>query len=1712
MECSAVTLPLEPRSSSADFAENPLEEKNIHAKNEVVTFMDDGANHENVINEVQNQKEDENNQVHAGFFADDPQRQGYNTTGSNGGSSQHSSVDQTSRDLQAQEDELRELGIDVVDQVSLERRVEAAVDKAVATHARKQKLQILKKEIKDIRMESKSAENKMLALKNRLTGMQQRVVDPRMYFRVEEDMNSKAQQLKTLREREKFLEQKLASAETNAEELDDLELEEGEILEEEEETQEIDMKDNSEREKLIREGQMTPFGTTSNASKTVSFPRPSKIYTEKHLSVGKKDSTLKSKTEIISCGEMTLFGTILEPADTSNRLSDTQSGAIGKFEQYLQDQFSRQKQHNGSSKDVSCKKSSGDPSYGFPKKRRKKLKEYVGVYDNGNDNHDNLNFSKNQGKAKKSNKKDPLKKHILHPKKRRTEKVSLTVTSTLESDQLKLPPRRLLSEHVSFEGSDSEYSDNQERDSDYFPSDYDCADVIESENDENFESENIGEKRKYILKIRNKKKVEGSDEMSSEDDVPKVKQKNRKSKDDGNIADYMKRVETWKKERLKKKQDKILKGEDLDSEEEEEQGYEQFTGGYKVPLLVWNKLYKYQKTCVRWLWELHSQGCGGILGDEMGLGKTIQIISFLVGLSYSGLSYRRQRWNGLGPTLVVCPATVLHQWVKEFHIWWPPFRVAVLHESGSFTGTRPALISNINSHSGILVTSYTGVRDQLETLLQYDWHYIILDEGHKIRNPEAQITVALKRFQTPHRLILSGSPIQNSLKELWSLFDFVFPGKLGTLPVFLQQFAVPITQGGYANATKLEVQTAFKCASMLRDTINPFLLRRMKNDVRSHLSLPDKNEQVLFCSLSDEQRKIYSEYIAGDQVKAIMGGRAKVFVGLINLRKICNHPDLYTGGPVGENTTWNSGLQPELRYGWWSRSGKMHVLRSILQLWSSQGHRVLLFTQSRQMMCILEKFLMDESYSYLKMDGTTTVASRQPLINKFNSDPSYFVFLLTTRVGGLGVNLTGADRVVIYDPDWNPSTDSQARERAWRIGQLRHVTIYRLLMAGTIEEKIYHRQIFKQFLTNRVLKDPKQQRFFKTNDLYELFSLTEGEKEKTESSAIFAGTGSEIKLGVKKKQSEQSEKKKTDPHRNRETCDKVEVSSLPKGRVFTNNPMSKTQNKSHEKKKSIAMSVENVDKNSAQVGLNQVEKMKELAKLISKKIGSTKKLQDEPIDSIHLDSSHKEEGNTDDKSLDSSLIGEGKDDDKTSSNILPNNDMEVKMSENNVDEEKPGTFAVKDFIISKPSAVENIADMKLVAETETSCTKGLTFTSLSLSCEEVSHHQGKEKRSTKLANVDKCLEKAEEKSKPSGSILFKALSIGNYERERNKAQEMHSDKFEINSDLNTEQIRNSNKHKKKYKDKSKEKHKEHHKKGKKFEGMRIEYLAKKRKYKKTEEEEMEEKELSKSQDQYVLEKLFRKSGIHGALSHDAIMNNSDPDYLLVEGEAERVAKEALKAVRASRARCFRPQPIESKQLSLGKSTLKFGKNKSQIFKEVSYVGGSKMKDGSHKEQKIPMFSGGFEEEIKDNTDVKDGGESKLNTPLCNEQGVGSSGILSSSQLLSRMRQRNKGIALDSENEEEDDYDPDYPSTAPVDEESLEPEIQENIDLLADIRNFVAFQAEIDGQATTQEIISRFQERLPASQTPFFKALLTQICDFHRDNSGRGIWSLKGEFR
>ncbi|KAG2393095.1 hypothetical protein C9374_009672 [Naegleria lovaniensis] len=524
------------------------------------------------------------------------------------------------------------------------------------------------------------------------------------------------------------------------------------------------------------------------------------------------------------------------------------------------------------------------------------------------------------------------------------------------------------------------------------------------------------------------------------------------------------------------------------------------TRDYCIPNEVYDKLFAYQKTAIKWMCELRAQGVGGILGDEMGLGKTVQIASYLAGLHYSGL---------FKPSIIISPATVMKQWQEELNTWWPQLRVCILHTSSSSKANFEDLIEKVAScPDGVLITTYESLRNYQEILIEKEWGYIILDEGHKIRNPDAAITLACKKFNSPNRIILTGTPIQNNLKELWSLFDFCYPGKLGTLPVFLSQFAVPITLGGYSNASKFQVQTAYKCSCVLRDLIKPYLLRRLKKDVKHQL--PEKKENVIFCKLTDQQVLVYDSYLKSREVKKTLEGEHLLFKAITNLRKVCNHPDLIYDD--------KSSIED---YGHRSRSGKMMVVEKLLALWKEQNHRVLLFSQSRQMLDILEKFVQEKEYTYSRMDGTTSVKDRNPLINNFNKDDSIFIFLLTTKVGGLGVNLIGANRIILFDPDWNPSTDLQALERAWRLGQKKQVTVYRLMTSGTIEEKMYHRQIFKQFLSNKVLKDPRQKRLFKSNDLYELFTLGKeydsvrfsrkknidfDEEENTETGSIFSNS------------------------------------------------------------------------------------------------------------------------------------------------------------------------------------------------------------------------------------------------------------------------------------------------------------------------------------------------------------------------------------------------------------------------------------------------------------------------------------------------------------------------------------------------------------------------------------------------------------------------------
>ena len=993
-------------------------------------------------------------------------------------------------------------------------------------------------------------------------------------------------------------------------------------------------------------------------------------------------------------------------------------------------------------------------------------------------------------------------------------------------------------------------------------------------------------------------------DWESDDDSGRITRSKKKLKrdnnvkkvlDDGDRQEYINRLEDWHENRTQ---------EDIDSD----LVYEELEGGLRVPKSIWSRLYYYQRVGVQWFWELDQQKVGGILGDEMGLGKTIQVVAFLASLVFSQKKLRRSR---LGLTLIVCPTTVMHQWVKEFQNWWPPFRVSILHDSGSFSGSKLSLIQELTSSTsggGILVTSFSAVTTYQDALHNENFDYVILDEGHKIRNPDAQITLAVKKFSTSHRIILSGSPLQNNLKELWSLFDFIYPGKLGTLPVFMQQFSVPITIGGYSNASKTQVATAYKCATILRDTINPYLLRRMKSDVQSHICLPPKNDQVLFCRLTDDQRKLYQDYLSSPEVKNILDGRFKLFMGLTTLRKICNHPDLFDGGPkhFGASSSGDE-RSSHHEYGYWKRSGKMIVIEALLKLWKKQNHKVLLFSQSKQMILILQKFVQYRGYNYMKMDGQTSIGSRQGLIEKFNNNPDVFVFLLTTKVGGLGVNLTGASRVVIFDPDWNPSTDTQARERAWRIGQTKEVTIYRLLISGTIEEKIYHRQIFKQLLINRVLKDPTQRRFFKANDLHDLFTLNEGTSNKTETSALFAGTGSEVKPKSSRYFKKVAEDKRLAEERRIEE-ERVKEAAVP-----------------------VNVKPKKVD----------TEALREKVKLISQKI-AMRKVQKEMEDSI------------------------------------------------------------------------SISESKECVEKDS-------------------------QSSLHMPKIPKI------KFKPEERELTSTSSSSSSSSKENKNRDIHR--------------RHHTNH---------ERHHKHSKKAKsgKFEGHHISHLVKSDSFKESDkptESKAEDgkEEGNEQQDQYVLSKLFKKSGVHSAVKHDMIVEGGGADFALIEGEAERVAKDAVNKLRESRRLCFRAE-----------SGLPTWTGNNGVMAQPKNRFGKKSKAASS---------------FKGNTSAN--GKSQVPEKI------------TAQDLLRRMRKRNGnentmgGFSGD---------------TALFQPDS----VNENVDLLTDIRNFIAFQCEstVDGEATTDELVKRFKDKLPSRQNPLFKALLNEICTMYRDSKRHGVWKLKPEFR
>lgn len=492
---------------------------------------------------------------------------------------------------------------------------------------------------------------------------------------------------------------------------------------------------------------------------------------------------------------------------------------------------------------------------------------------------------------------------------------------------------------------------------------------------------------------------------------------------------------------------------------------------FKCPSELWNKLYGFQRTGVQFLLSKFMLNTGGLLADEMGLGKSIQVIGFLCSLIATfGVPEH--------PMLIICPSTLIAHWEDEARKWSCGL-LTVVRCADSSALTTGALVS-----SCLYVISYEMFR--VQKIRGEAWSVVVLDEAQRIRNPDSKTTISVKQLNCYCRIALSGSPIQNNLSELWSIFDFVAPGRLGTLPTFQEELAIPIETGTKPRASLNQVEVSHRCAIIVRDLTAPLMLRRLKADFSSELELADKEEQVLFCQLTPDQIELYCKFLSTETVRqaASSGSKnlGKTFYAISILRKICNHPDLL----LSEYTDIDD-------YGNASRSGKLCVLIPLLELWKREEKRCLIFSQSLGMLDILQQTLRLLGISFARMDGSTPMASRAGIVDLFDSSKGSderdgpMCLLLSTRVGGVGLNLTCAERVVIFDPDWNPMTDAQARERSWRIGQKKRVKIFRLIAADSIEEVICKRQIFKHYLAQKILTDPRQSKVSDWDSLFDIF-------------------------------------------------------------------------------------------------------------------------------------------------------------------------------------------------------------------------------------------------------------------------------------------------------------------------------------------------------------------------------------------------------------------------------------------------------------------------------------------------------------------------------------------------------------------------------------------------------------------------------------------------
>ncbi|KAF9215123.1 hypothetical protein BGZ59_002233 [Podila verticillata] len=488
----------------------------------------------------------------------------------------------------------------------------------------------------------------------------------------------------------------------------------------------------------------------------------------------------------------------------------------------------------------------------------------------------------------------------------------------------------------------------------------------------------------------------------------------------------------------------------------------------------------YQIQGLNWMISLYKNGINGILADEMGLGKTLQTISFL--------GYLKHIQGIAGPHLVIVPKSTLHNWKSEFNKWLPDANVFLLHANKE---ERAEMISThlLTQKFDVCLTSYDICLLEKSHLKKFAWQYIVIDEAHRIKNENSQLSQIIRTFNSKNRLLITGTPLQNNLHELWALLNFLLPDVFSSAEDFDAWFEL---QGGDQD----------RVVEQLHKVLRPFLLRRIKSDVEK--SLLPKKEINLYVGLTAMQRKWYQRILEKD-IDAVNGagankreGKTRLLNIVMQLRKCCNHPYLFDGAEPGPPYTTDQHII--------DNAGKMVVLDKLLRRMKEQGSRVLLFSQMSRVLDILEDYCVFRGYEYCRIDGQTGHEDRVAAIDEYNKpDSSKFIFLLTTRAGGLGINLVTADIVILYDSDWNPQVDLQAQDRAHRIGQKKQVYVFRFVTENGIEEKVLERAAQKLRLDQLVIQQGRMSQQQKTANKDELLTMIQhGAAE------VFQGAGDDF--------------------------------------------------------------------------------------------------------------------------------------------------------------------------------------------------------------------------------------------------------------------------------------------------------------------------------------------------------------------------------------------------------------------------------------------------------------------------------------------------------------------------------------------------------------------------------------------------------------------------